>query len=234
MNMKRDRRRAFVATSSLQYRFLAMVLIYCFVIVAFFAVAVFVPDLMEMEDQSLSLVARGNAAARLLTKHSWVWPAVFSLILLLGMHSFFAFQKIMGPLYRFRCALEELANGNLRHRVRIRRNDFLHAEEQIFDGMIKSLNAKIACLKDAAEEARISLGRLEQAVNTGTPLNETQLNQLTLHRQHLDRLATGIQVFRLQEEGEKETEGSPIFQGESSVGCCSQIIHGEQKWDTVA
>ena len=112
MIMKRDRRRAFGATSSLQYRFLAMVLIYCFVIVAFFAVAVFVPDLKEMEDQSLSLAARGNAAARILTKHSWVWPSVLSLILLLGMHSFFAFQKVMGPLYRFRCALEDLKDLN--------------------------------------------------------------------------------------------------------------------------
>jgi methyl-accepting chemotaxis protein len=232
--MKRDRRRAFAATSSLQYRFLAMFLIYCFLIVAFFAVAVFVPDLIEMEDQSLSLAARGNAATRLLTKHSWVWPAVFSLILLLGMHSFFAFQKIMGPLYRFRCALEELANGNLQYRVKIRRNDYLHAEQQIFDGMIKSLNAKISGLKETAEEARISLERLEQDVNTGIPSNENQMNLLALHRQHLDRLATAIQVFRLQEESEKETEGSQKFQAERSGGCCNQIIHGEHKWDTVA
>jgi hypothetical protein len=48
MMMNRNRRKAFAATSSLQYRFLAMILVYFFVIVCFFAVAVFVPDLMEM------------------------------------------------------------------------------------------------------------------------------------------------------------------------------------------
>jgi methyl-accepting chemotaxis protein len=205
MTMNGNRRKAFEATSSLQYRFLAMILVYFFVIVCFFAVAVFVPDLIEMEDQSLSLAARGDAASRLLFKNSWVWPAVLSLILILGLHSFFAFQKIMGPLYRFRCTFEELGNGNLRCNMKIRKNDYLHTEEKALDGMINSLTAKLAGLKDAAEEARTSLGRLEQAANNGKQWSEPERNLLAVHRESLDRLASEFQFFLLQEEENKQS-----------------------------
>ena len=104
--MNHSRRRFFAVTSSLQYRFLAMSLIASFIIVAFFAIAVFVPDVLEMQNQSLGLQIRSDAASRILEKASWVWPAVLSLIILLGLHSFRAFQRLIGPIYRFRCAFE--------------------------------------------------------------------------------------------------------------------------------
>ena len=204
MTMNHNRRKAFVATSSLQYRFLAMILVYCFAVVCFFALAVFVPDLIEMEDQSLSLAARGNAATRLLIKTSWVWPSVLSLILILGLHSFFAFQKIMGPLYRFRCTFQELGNGNLKCNVKIRKNDYLHTEEEALAGMIKSLAAKLTDLKDAAEEARTSLGRLEQATD-GDQESSDMRKLLALHRESLDRLASEFQFFLLQKEENKQS-----------------------------
>ena len=110
--MKKSRRNAFSVTSSLQYRFLAMSLIYSFVIVCFFAGAVFGPDFAKMSDESIPLEIRSAAASRVLAKHTWVWPVLFLLIALLGIHSFREFQKVAGPLYRFRWAFGELAKGN--------------------------------------------------------------------------------------------------------------------------
>lgn len=202
MRMSRNRRRAFAATSSLQYRFLAMILIYGFIIVTFFALAVFAPDLVEMQDKGLSLQIRSYAASRLLAKHAWVWPAVLSLILFLGVHSFLSFQKIMGPLYRFRCAFEALEKGNLLYPVTIRKKDYLHAEEKALDGMIKSLSWKLETIKDAADQALGSLGQLEKNARVGAEWSDAQIDLLRANREHLERLATVYQQFRLRDEGE--------------------------------
>ena len=130
MTMKQNQRRAFRVTSSLQYRFLAISISYSFIIVCFFAIAVFVPDMVEMRDQSLNPVIRGVAASRVLSKNVWVWPAILSLIIILGLHSFFMFKKIIGPLFRFRCVFGELGGGNLLSRFKLRKKDYLHTEEE--------------------------------------------------------------------------------------------------------
>jgi hypothetical protein len=83
--MNHCRRRFLAVTSSLQYRFLATSLTTSFIIVAFFAIAVFVPDVLEMQNQSLGLQTRSDVASRILEKASWVWLAVLSLIILLGL-----------------------------------------------------------------------------------------------------------------------------------------------------
>jgi methyl-accepting chemotaxis protein len=111
----------------------------------------------------------------------------------------------MGPLHRFRCTFEDLANGNLTCSVKIRKNDYLHTEEKALAGMIKSLTAKLAGLKDAAEEARTSLGRLEQAANGGKEWSETERNLLAVHRESLAQLASEFEFFLLHEEEKKQS-----------------------------
>lgn len=211
MKTSQNRRRAFAATSSLQYRFLAMILVYCFIMVSFFAIAVFAPDFFEMQNETLSWETRGHAASRLLAKHAWVWPAVFSLILLLGVHSFVAFQKIMGPLYRFRCAFEALEKGDLLYPVKIRKKDYLHAEEKALDSMIKTLAGKLEGIKTTAEEALGSMGRLEETASVGTEWSDNQIDLLRAQREHLERLAAAFQSFRLRDEGEKRQVSAPML-----------------------
>jgi methyl-accepting chemotaxis protein len=209
--MSRNRRRAFTATSSLQYRFLAMILVYGFIIVCFFAVAVFASDLVVIQDQSLSLQIRGFAASRMLEKQVWVWPAVFSLVLLLGVHSFLAFQKIMGPLYRFRRAFEALEKGDLLYSVKIRKKDYLHTEEQALESMIKALSGKLEAIKNTAEEALGSVGQLEETANVGTEWSDDQMDLLRAQRERLENLAAAFQCFRLSGEGDRQPASAPML-----------------------
>jgi methyl-accepting chemotaxis protein len=200
--MKHSRRQVFAVTSSLQYRFLATTLIYCFIIVCFFAIVILVPDIVNMRDESLSLEIRSSAASRLLLKNSWVWPTVFSFIFVLGLHSFLTFQKITGPLYRFRQAFDQLENGKLLP-VKIRKKDYLQVEEEALNKMIKALVGKFASIKQATEEACKSIGELEQKANKGNEWSKTQIDMLHTHSKHLERLATAVQVFRLEDDEQK-------------------------------
>ena len=203
--MKKSRRQAFSVTSSLQYRFLAMSLIYSFVIVCFFAGAVFGPDIAKMSNESIPLEIRSAAANRLLTNHTWVWPAIFLLIVLLGIHSFAEFQKIAGPLYRFRWAFDELAKGNMVFPVKIRKKDYLHEDEEAINKMLASFVGKLGDINQATEEAVKSIDELAQTLNTDDEKSEAQTELLRAHRERLEKLSTAVRFFWLVGEGQKST-----------------------------
>lgn len=202
MTTKR-RRRIFAVTSSSQYKFLAMTLIYCFVIVCFFVIAILGSDVAEMLDKSQSLEIRSSAASRLLTKHAWIWPAVLSLTIVLALHSFHEFQKIVGPLYRFRLAFEQLEKGNLMSRLTLRDNDYLEKEEEAFNKMIKSFAEITAKINHATEDALKSIDELEQTANKGGEWSKTHGELLHAHRDHFERLSSAAQFFRLGDNGQQ-------------------------------
>jgi methyl-accepting chemotaxis protein len=200
MKTKHPRRRAFPVISSLQYKFLAMSVIYSFIIICFFSIAMFLPDMIEMRDLGLSLEARGSAANRVLAKHTWVWPASLSLIIVLGLHSFRAFLKIIGPLYRFRRVFEQLGKGNLPFRVNTRENDYLNQEEKALNDMLEVLRGKLGSIKEASDGAFSSMEELEKPANKDNERNKSQNELLRAHREYLETLAAAINFFQLEAE----------------------------------
>jgi methyl-accepting chemotaxis protein len=229
--MNKSRRKVFKVTSSLQYRFLAMSLIYSFVIVCFFASAVFVPDINTMSDESISLEIRSAAANRVLTKHSWVWPALFSLIALLGIHSFREFQKVAGPLYRFRWVFGELAKGNMVFPVKIRKKDYLREDEEALNKMLASLVERLGNINQAIEKAFKSIDELEQSLDMGSEKSAAQIALLRTHREHLDKLSTVVRFFRLKDEGQK-TAGSEHDAREREGDFFEEKGHGRSRFET--
>jgi methyl-accepting chemotaxis protein len=196
---ERDRRQRFpIVDRSLQYRFLVMILTYSAMIMIFLALFLFLPDIMKLYDEGLSLEARAIAADRILTLHARVWPAVIALICIIGMHSFRALLRIVGPLYRFRQAFEQLRNGNLGLRVKLREKDYLRREEKAINEMIETLSGKLRDIKLAGQDALGSLDELEQIVATVSDLTETDKEVLRVHRHHLDTLMDTARYFQLE------------------------------------
>lgn len=210
--MKQNQRRAFRVTSSLQYRFFAISITYSFIIACFFAVAVFVPDMVEMRDQTLNPAIRGIAASRVLSKNLWVWPAILSLIIVLGLHSFFMFKKIAGPLYRFRRAFNELGSGNLPLGFKLRKNDYLHTEGEALNDMIKVFCERLGSVIQATEGAVKSIGELEQTAKKGNGWTDPQISLLRTHRQELEKLVEAVHYFRTAGGEQKTSNTGEEFQ----------------------
>ncbi|MHC5074783.1 MAG: hypothetical protein ACYTFE_08155 [Planctomycetota bacterium] len=229
--MKNSRRRDFSVTSSLQYRFLAMSVIYSFVIVCFFAIAVFGPDIAKMSDQSISLEIRSAAASRVLTKHSWVWLAIVLLIVVLGLHSFREFKKVAGPLYRFRWAFGQLEKGNVVYPVKIRKKDYLREDEKALNTMLASLVGRLENINQATEEAFKSIGELEQILNSGSEKSEEQMALLRAHRKHLESLSSAVKSFRLKQEQQKRS-GSEHDALEREGGLFEEKGYGRSGFET--
>jgi methyl-accepting chemotaxis protein len=196
----KNKRRAFPVASSVQYTFLAFAIAYGFIAVLFVGTVVFVPDFMEMGDESLSTAVRSAAASRILDKHTWALPACLSLILIIALHSFRRFHRIMGPLYRFRCAFDEFAKGNLRYPVKIRKKDYLHAEEDKLNHMVDSLSERLKSIKETTESALHSIRDIEEAVNPADEWVRIKKESLAEHRKCLENLETSLLAFQLRGE----------------------------------
>jgi methyl-accepting chemotaxis protein len=196
--MQRNRRRLFpIVYRSYQYRFLAMIILYNSIIVAFVAICVFVPDIIQMLDESLIFEVRAAAADKILTSHARVWPALISLICIIGLHSLLFFNRFIGPLYKFRSAFERMRDGDLGFRVKIRKNDFLHQEEQSMNEMIEALTGKIRSMQLASNDSLKSFNELKEMLNEPGNKWKDSKELLLTHGQHLDTMAEAARYLRL-------------------------------------
>ena len=204
---KKDlRRRTRVVNKSLQYKFLAMILIYSATLVVFLALSLFIPDILQMQDQGLDMDLRAAAADRLLTKHAWVWPAVFVLIGLFGLHSFRSFWRVVGPLYRFQLVFQRVSDGDLCYPVKLRAGDYLHEEAKVLNGMLLTLNEKIGSIKLSGEEALRGLRDLEKKIAAEANGGETHGSLLSEQRRHLEELLETARYFEKQPDREEQIE----------------------------
>lgn len=204
MTKQDQRRRSYIVNKPLQYRFLAIILIYCLSIVLFLAVFLFVPDIIRMHDKSLSLEARAGAANKILTLHARVWPAVIAIICVAAFHSFRSFHRLIGPLHRFRSVFEQVGSGDMSFTVQIREKDYLHQEEAALNEMLVTVAGKVRTIQEAGAEALKSLVELERKVSHVPNWSETHNEVMRRHRQRLEILMDSANYFRVNKGGQKD------------------------------
>jgi len=203
MTKRNSRRRYPLVKPSHQYRFLALVLIYSMLIAAVIAVTLFVPDLMQMKDESLGLEVRAVAADKILTMHSRVWPTIISLICVIGLHSFREFHRFIGPVFRFEKAFERIRNGDLGFRVRLRTNDYLRLEQAELNKMIETLSDKLRRVQSAGGQALTSLDRMEKNAVSYQGRQEADMEPFADLHAHLEALMEAASYFNVRETEEK-------------------------------
>lgn len=197
----RDKRRQYsIVDRSLQYRFLALVLVYGAVIVFFLGVSLFVPDILDIMNEDLALETRAMAADRMLSLHSRVWPAIVALLCFLGLHSFRIFHRLIGPLYRFRMVFGEVMRGSLDIRVKLRKKDYLHSEEEGFNDMMDVIQRKWDEVQSAIRQGQASLGELEKSIPEVSGWRNEDLVILKKLREELNSLADIVGYFGPKEE----------------------------------
>jgi methyl-accepting chemotaxis protein len=185
---------------------LAIILTYSLVIVLFLAVCLFIPDILAMNDQGLSLEMRAAAADKLLTLHSRVWPDIIAVVCVLGIHSVRIFHRLIGPLYRFRWAFSKIGNGDLNFRVKIRKSDYLHREEEALNQMIEGLSERCESLQQAGLRALESFSAIEQTPSETSGGQDSDQQLLDKHRRHLADLLEQVQHFHLSDKDKVEQE----------------------------
>ncbi len=196
MKQQNRRRRFPIVNSSHQYRFLVIILIYIFITVGIMAVAIFVPDIIQMQNKTLSLDVQAVAANRILRLHSMVWPVIILVACFIGVHSIWVFHRFAGPLYRLNMAYCRIKEGDLGFRVTLRTKDYLHHEASDFNQMIGTLADKMINIDISSMDALKSLNELEQNIYENGGSNDAEKEILSSLRKHIDRLRETISYFK--------------------------------------
>ncbi|MBN2124293.1 MAG: methyl-accepting chemotaxis protein [Deltaproteobacteria bacterium] len=202
MSAKKMRRNYPLIDRSRQYRFLFTILIYNLLIVCFVAIPLFVPDILQLQDETLSLETRAVAADKILTTHARLWPALIALVCVIGLHSFRMFHRFVGPLYRLRMAFDQIRRGDLDFRVRLRKGDYLMEEEKAINDMIDVLSGRLRIIQEGSRKAMDSI----KGVATSTPSVEPRTdgsNPLALHLTELQALHEATGYFHTEVPQEK-------------------------------
>lgn len=74
--------------------------------------------------------------------HQRVWIGFVVVAALAAVHAIFSSHRVVGPVYRFGKALEELNKGNYAIRIRIRRRDEFKEVEALLNGLAETLELK--------------------------------------------------------------------------------------------
>src|SRR4030042_5260531 len=107
------RRRTYIVDKKLEYRLLGYNAIYFFITLAALSLALFTPLIFEISDPSLSPREQAEVAGKILYLHSYLWPALLLVLVILGFHSVLVSNKIAGPLYRFRATFQRIIEGDI-------------------------------------------------------------------------------------------------------------------------
>ncbi|TEU06903.1 MAG: methyl-accepting chemotaxis protein [Candidatus Aminicenantes bacterium] len=202
---KKEKRRLYpVINRPIQYKFLGMVLAYGMITVILVAAFLFVPDVLTMNDEEASFEMRQGASQRILLLYPRFCITILGLIFVTGLHSWRAFHRVIGPLFRFKWAFEKISEGKLNFLVRLRKKDFLDPEAQKLNQMIDVLAEKWENVQTASLDSIKSLEELEQSIVKKNE-DETEIRQyLQTHRKHLESLIGQVRYFQLSDEEKEE------------------------------
>lgn len=131
-------RKKYLIKPAFQLRLALTIFVYVVVYSAIFGFIIFFPLYTELQSSS-SLEEQLRISEIALYLHKRVWPALFIMAGLAGVHAIFYSHKLVGPVYRFEQMLGELIAGNYSIRIRIRKRDELRELEALLNHLAETL-----------------------------------------------------------------------------------------------
>ncbi|WP_136809553.1 methyl-accepting chemotaxis protein [Desulfosediminicola flagellatus] len=180
---------------NIQYKFMAIILIYVLVTIIISGLMMFLPSIIELSSGEAT-ARQQRAAQEILLMHKRFWPALIVVLFFISAHSMLIFHRIFGPLYRFRGIFKMVKNGDLSVVAKIRKNDFLHTEEIAIREMITSLKINVAAAKSNHNSIHISLGELEQELQDMDLTTEEIREKLVAIQQKSSQLEKDLNYFQ--------------------------------------
>jgi methyl-accepting chemotaxis protein len=99
-------------------------------------------------------------------------------------------NKMAGPLYRFERSARTVAQGDLTHRVKLRRGDEMVGFQDEFNAMMQSLHEKVS--KDAALASRVAR-QLDELTKAGG-LSADGLRRLKEIQAEVEHITSGFKI----------------------------------------
>lgn len=132
---------------------------------------IFYPLFQEFE-LAVSIEERAMIASTVLFLHSRLWPAVFLVVALVGVHAIFASHRFFGPIYKFEETIKRFLTGDFSRRIELRRHDSLMEMKDLLNHLAAYLDG----VRSGDAEFRAAMGKrlkeVSAAISSG---DETKL-----------------------------------------------------------
>lgn len=210
-------RRQRLLIDRLQFRLMAINLLYLATLSLVFATAMFGPHVYTLYSRGASVEDKNQAAETLLLLHGTIWPPLILVALIFLYHSMVYSHRIAGPLYRFRKVFEQVAEGDLRTRAVIRTPDYLHREADALNAMVESLSERVDGIAGCLDEVQVTVWDVRAAFRGGA--GELPLAGIERLEARLAAVQELLGGFRFESTGPRSTsapESAPVPSGENA------------------
>ena len=147
----------------LQTKYALLTILLLLIYSMLFAFILFTPYIFKLETGT-TLEEKAAAARMLLELHKSVWPALGTVVAILGILSIYVTHKIAGPVYRFKRDLAEVCAGNLDISFRLRRRDDLKDLAESLNMVIAELRTCVHSLREGQANGSECITALEAMV----------------------------------------------------------------------
>ncbi len=113
---------------------------------------IFYPLFQELYSAA-DIEAQARISTTVLYLHARLWPALFVVAILVGLHVVITSHRIFGPIYRFEETLKSFIKGDFSKRIVLRKHDGLKEMEEI----INNLGARLDVMRKSENELRNSI-----------------------------------------------------------------------------
>jgi methyl-accepting chemotaxis protein len=152
-------------------------------------------DMIILDD----LERQYEAAQTFLSMVKWLVPAILTLLVLFMWHLIIITHRICGPLVNFTHIFNRLAEGDLTHKVHLRRGDYLMSEGERINHMIDGISGLINRLRTDHGKLMITLqGMKERAKDIDT--KEKLEVALEMIMQEAKYLSDTLSHFKVEED----------------------------------
>jgi HAMP domain-containing protein len=131
-------RKKYLIKPAFQLRLALTIFVYVVIYSALFGFIIFFPLYTKFQGSS-SFEEQVRISEIALYLHKRVWPALFIMAGLAGIHAIFYSHRLVGPVYRFERMLDALIAGDYSIRIRIRKRDELREMEALLNRLAETL-----------------------------------------------------------------------------------------------
>jgi methyl-accepting chemotaxis protein len=128
----------------------------------------FYPLFQELQSV-VGIDERARVASTVIYLHTRLWPAVFIIAALVGVHVIIFSHRFLGPIYRFEQTLNGFLSGDFSQRIKLRRHDNLKEVQDVINRLADYLEGTRsrdlefrAAVKEQLKEVKAMLGPEEK------------------------------------------------------------------------
>ncbi len=154
------KRRTIVVHPKVQVRLLLHEWLHFVIIILSLAAALFLPLVLRLNSTETGWMEQMNLGRTILFLHAHLWPVLLLVFILLSLHSLIISNRIVGPLPRFRSAVQAFVGGKDWSSPRARKGDFLFDDLKQLSDSLDGLQENLHRVRDENQELQRLIERI--------------------------------------------------------------------------